>query len=177
MCMATARLPAPEPWAAPKSVTVGAAANELSVINIFGGGSILGPANTAYVLDLATGNSGGALDEMNLGTNGTLAIGGVTAVNAGPIALLNFNGGTLQRDHDNAGFMTSPNIEGVFIYPGGATIDDGGFDIVDSIPLQSPTGYGVSSISLWQWRRGLHRPALGFNHWRHRHGCDRHRSD
>ena len=39
-------------------------------------------------------------------------------------------------------------MDGVFIYPGGATIDDGGFAITDSVPLQSPTGYGVSSITL-----------------------------
>jgi autotransporter-associated beta strand protein len=135
-------------------------ANELSVINIFNGGSILGPANTAYVLDLGTGNSAGALNEMNLGANGTLAIGGVLSANPGPVSLLNFNGGTLRATTDNAGFMTSANLDGVFIYPGGATIDDGGFAIVDSNPLQAPTGYGVSSISLGSGGAGYLGPPL-----------------
>ena len=135
-------------------------ANELSVINIFNGGSILGPANTAYVLDLATGNSGGALNEMNLGPNGTLAIGGVTAVNAGPVSLLNFNGGTLRATTDNAGFLASANIEGVFVYPGGAIIDDGGFAIVATNPLQTPAGYGVNSISLVSGGAGYIGPPL-----------------
>ena len=122
--------------------------SSLNVINIFNGGSIIGPASAAYVLDLATANNPAALDMMNLGQNGTLAISTVTAVNAGPASLLNFNGGTLQATMDNANFMTSANVSGVFIYPGGATINDGGFNITGSTPLQAPAGYGVSSIAL-----------------------------
>ncbi|HXT12522.1 MAG TPA: FN3 associated domain-containing protein [Candidatus Angelobacter sp.] len=120
----------------------------LAVINLFNGGSIIGPASTAYVLDLATVNNAGTLNVMNLDSYGSLAIGGVTAVNAGPVSLLNFNGGALRATVDNPNFMTSGNVHGVFIYPGGATINDGGFSIVDSIPLQSPAGYGVSSIAI-----------------------------
>ncbi len=123
-------------------------ASALSVINIFNGGSIVGPANATYLLDLATGNNAGALNVMNLGSNGTLAIGGVTAVSAGPTALLNFNGGTIQATIDNANFMTGGNVDGIFIYPGGATINDGGFNIVDNMPLLAPTGYGVSAIAV-----------------------------
>ncbi len=99
-------------------------------------------------MDLATVNNLAALNVMNLGPNGTLAIGGVTAVSAGPTALLNFNGGTLRATVDNANFITDGNLDGIFIYPGGGTINDGGFNIVDSFPLQSPTGYGVSSIAI-----------------------------
>ncbi len=135
-------------------------AGELSVINLFNGGSILGPANTAYVLDLATANNGGGLDEMNLGDNGTLAIGGVTAVSAAPTALLNFNGGTLRATTSNPAFMTSPNVDGVFIYPGGATIDDGGFNIAASNPLQTPTGYGVSAVTLSSGGSGYFAPPM-----------------
>ncbi len=120
----------------------------LAVINIFSGGSILGPANPNYVLDLATINNVGTLNVMNLGINGTLAISSVTAVNTGPISLLNFDGGALQATTDNASFMTSPNITGVFVYPAGATINDAGFSITVSTPLQAPSGFGVGSISL-----------------------------
>src|SRR5262249_6905885 len=100
------------------------------------------------VLDLATVNNVGTLNVMNLGVNGTLAISSVTSVNTGPISLLNFTGGALQATMDNAGFLTSPNITGVFIYPGGATINDAGFSIADSTPLQAPSGFGVGSIAL-----------------------------
>ncbi len=120
----------------------------LAVINIFNGGSILGPANPNYVLDLATINNVGTLNVMNLGINGTLAVSSVTAVSAGPISFLNFTGGALQATMDNAGFMTSPNITGIFVYPAGATINDAGFSITDSTPLQAPGGFGVGSISM-----------------------------
>ena len=120
----------------------------LAVINIFNGGSIFGPANAAYVLDLATVNNTGTLNVMNLGTNGTLAISSVTAANAGPTSLLNFNGGVLDATINNANFMTSANVSGVFIYGGGATINDNGFTIAGSTPLQAPTGYGVRSIAV-----------------------------
>jgi autotransporter-associated beta strand protein len=136
------------------------AGSALSVVNLFNGGSIIGPASTAYVLDLATINNGGALNVMNLGSNGALAIGGVTAVSAAPTALLNFNGGTLQATIDNPNFLTSGTVDGVFIYPGGATINDGGFNIVDSVPLQSPTGYGVSSIAVSSGGSGYVGPPL-----------------
>lgn len=132
----------------------------LSVINIFNGGSILGPANAAYVLDLATVNNGGALNVVNLGANGTLAIAAVTAVSAAPTALLNFNGGILQATMDNANFIASGNIDGIFIYPGGATINDGGFKVDDSSPLQAPAGYGVSSIAVANGGSGYVGPPL-----------------
>jgi autotransporter-associated beta strand protein len=119
----------------------------LAVVNIFAGGSIIGPANAAYVLDLATVNNIGTLNVMNLGMNGTLAISSVTAATPGPTSLLNFNGGALQATIANANFMTA-NVSGVYIYPGGATINDNGFGITGSLPLQAPVGYGVSSITL-----------------------------
>ena len=120
----------------------------LSVINLFNGGSIVGPASTTYVLDLGAANTTGTLNVMNLNSGGTLAIGGVAPANANPTSLLNFNGGTLKATIGNAAFMTSANLDGVYIYTNGATIDDGGFAITVSNPFLTPTGYGVRSIAL-----------------------------
>ncbi len=123
-------------------------AGSISVINIFNGGLINCPANASYILDLAYGNGAGTLSAVNLGSGGMLAIGGIAPVNVNPTALLNFNGGTLKATIANAAFLTSVNVDGVFIYPNGATIDDSGFAITGSVPLQAPGGYGVSSIAV-----------------------------
>jgi uncharacterized repeat protein (TIGR03806 family) len=126
----------------------GGTAGEISVINIFNGGAIYGPASATYVLDLAAANTAGTMGVVNLGGNGTLAVGGVVPSNPNSTSLLDFNGGTLTATINNANFLTSANIDGVYIYPGGATINDGGFNITGSVPLQSPAGYGVSSIAM-----------------------------
>ena len=132
----------------------------LSVINIFNGGAIIGPASTTYVLDLAAVNTAGTMGVLNLGGNGTLAVGGIAPSGADPTTLLDFNGGTLKATIANAAFMTSANLDGVFIYSGGATIDDGGFAIADSVPLQSPAGYGVSSIAVANGGSGYIAPPM-----------------
>ena len=61
---------------------------------------------------------------------------------------------------DNANFIAGGNVDGIFIYPGGATINDGGFNIDDSIPLQSPAGYGVNSIPVVNGGSGFVGPPL-----------------
>ena len=132
----------------------------LAVINLFNGGSIIGPASTTYVLDLGAVNTAGTLNVMNLGSHGTLAIGGVAPSNPNPMSFLNFNGGTLEATINNAAFMTSANLYGVYIYPGGATINDSGFTVTDSVPLQSPTGYGVSSIAVTNGGSGYLAPPI-----------------
>lgn len=120
-----------------------------SVVNINSGGTVTGPATgTSYVLDLALSGAAGTLGVTNLGSGGTLQIAGVTATNANPTALLNFNGGTLKATVANANFITSANIDGIFIYGGGATIHDNGVGVTISRPLLAPTGSGVSSIAM-----------------------------
>jgi len=122
-------------------------AGAFSVLNIFNGGTVNGPANAAYWLDLSAANTAGTLSVVNLNSNGTLAIGGLSA-NANPNTFLNFNGGTLKAVADNVAFLPAGNADGIYLYPGGATIHDGGFAIAASAPLLAPTGYGVSSIPL-----------------------------
>jgi uncharacterized repeat protein (TIGR03806 family) len=120
----------------------------LSLLNIFNGGSVAGPATTAYYLDLSVSGGAGSAGIVNLNSGGTLAIGAVTASGAGSTSLLNFNGGVLKATTANASFLTSANIKGVYAYANGATIDDGGNPITVGTPLLAPTGYGVSSVAL-----------------------------
>ena len=126
----------------------GGSPGALSLMNIFNGGSVVGPVSTAYYLDLSVSGGAGSTGVVNLNSGGTLAIGAVTASGAGATSLLNFNGGVLKATTANASFITSANIKGIYSYVNGATIDDGGNNITVSQPLLAPTGYGVSSISL-----------------------------
>ena len=119
------------------------------LLNIYNGGSVIGPANTTYVLNYNPFPSAGTTQSgvVNLGSGGTLQIGGVkNSAPATGISLFNFNGGTLKATVANPTFFTP--IYGAYIYSGGAIIDDNGTAITISQPLLAPAGYGVSSISL-----------------------------
>lgn len=124
------------------------AAGGQSVVNIKNG-SITVANSTTVGLDLANTTAVGTLGEVNLLSGGTITTGIVTASQANPTALLNFNGGTLKATATNAGatFLTNANVDGVFVYSGGGTIDNNGTNITISRPLSAPTGDGVSSIA------------------------------
>ncbi len=122
----------------------------LSVINVGGGNS---PASLATSTDtttgvsLASGTVSGPIGYVNLLTNGTLTTSTVRAGQAPPTAQLNFNGGTLAANTSAGNFLTDGNLDGVFVFSKGGTIDNGGKAITVDCALQSPTGLGVSSIS------------------------------
>ena len=62
-----------------------------------------------------------------------------------------FNGGTLQASADNFAFVTAVGNTGTlnaYVYPGGATIDDGGHSIATDQPFLAPTGNGIAAGSL-----------------------------
>ena len=120
------------------------------VLNIYNGGSIIGPNNTTYGVNYNPFGSGGTLQSgiINLGSGGTLQIGGVN--NSAPAvgtSLFNFNGGTLKATVANAVYFPS-SVFGAYVCNGGATIDDNGTAITIGQPLLAPAGYGVSSIDL-----------------------------
>lgn len=130
----------------------GGGSAQLNIAN----GSIIGPTATGYTLDLASNIVSGSttgLSVANLNSGGVLQIYGVTAANAGPTALLNFNGGTLRfagsvtfnGNANNTTFLSSNNIDGVFIYSGGATIDNNSGAITILKQLQAPVGSGLAS--------------------------------
>ncbi len=123
----------------------------VSIVNVGGGtqeASLTTAASTTLGVNLATsGNTAGTLSVMNLITNGTLTTGTVRADQANPNAFLNFNGGTLKANITSGTFLTDGRIDGVYVYPGGGTIDNGGKSITVDRPLLAPTGLGVSSIN------------------------------
>ena len=123
----------------------------LSVINVGGGNtpaSLAAAASTTLGVNLASsGNTAGTLSVVNLLTNGTLTTGTVRADQSNPSTFLNFNGGTLQANISAGNFLTDGNVDNVYVYPNGGTIDNGGKSINVDRPLRAPTGVGVSSIT------------------------------
>jgi autotransporter-associated beta strand protein len=106
--------------------------SQTSIINILGGSV----ASTNQGVSFRTSGQTGIL---NL-NGGLLSCAGVSGSGS-----VNFNGGTLQA----APSFGSPflNVAGnVFVFGGGAKIDDGGQIVTFSQPFQAPSDSGVSSI-------------------------------
>ncbi len=122
----------------------------IGVVNLYNGGTIIGPNNTTYLANYNPFSSGSTLQSglINLNSGGTLQIGGVA--NPAPAigtTLFNFNGGTLKATVANANYF--PNaVTAVNVFSGGATVDDNGVAITIAEPLLAPAGYGVTAISL-----------------------------
>ena len=143
--------------ASPLSINWAATSGAISVINVGGGATaatVTGASTitTGKGLNLAGANSAGTLGVANLLTNGTLTVNEVLVGNAAPTALLNFHGGTLKASTLNRGanFMTSANMDGVFVYGEGGTIDNNATLITISNALLAPTmgsGNGVNGIA------------------------------
>jgi autotransporter-associated beta strand protein len=124
-----------------------------------GGASVFGPSNAStsgnYGLNMNDStNLPAILTVANLLSGGTLTVNQVASSHSTATSLLNFNGGTLKATAANAGasFLnatTGPDtIKGVYIYPGGATIDDSGTAITVANSLLAPNGAGVYTISV-----------------------------
>jgi autotransporter-associated beta strand protein len=98
-------------------------------------------------LIIARGN--GANQSPNAMVNllgGTIIANYVAKTSTGGTGNLNFNGGTLE-----ANLVTNDFIQGlsaVYVYNGGAFIDDGGNAVTINQPLLAPAGYGVASIAV-----------------------------
>ena len=124
--------------------------SSVGVVNINQGGTIIGPNNTTYTLNYNPFNSAGTAQAgiVNLGTNGTLQIGGVQNSLPGTgLSLLNFDGGTLKATVANASYFSNA-LSGAYVFDGGAVIDDNGTAITVAQPLLAPTGNGVAAIAL-----------------------------
>ena len=123
----------------------------VSVINVGGGNtpaSLTVAASTSLGVNLANSSTtAGTLSVVNLLTNGTLTTGIVRADQANPSTFLNFNGGTLQANISSGNFLTDGNVDNIYVYPNGGTIDNGGNLISVARPLLAPASLGVSSIS------------------------------
>jgi autotransporter-associated beta strand protein len=131
-----------------------------AVLNVGGGSgsaSVVGPVNTAtgYGLNMnMSTNLPPILTVANLLSGGTLTVNQVYSSHSTATSLLNFNGGTLKATTLNTGVnflnaTTGPNtIKGIYIYSGGAIIDDSGTAITIANSLLAPTGSGVFTIAV-----------------------------
>jgi autotransporter-associated beta strand protein len=104
---------------------------------------------------LRLGQNSGAHGQVNL-LGGTIAT--TAAWQGGGTGQLNFNGGTLKARAANTTFFNG--LASSYIYAGGANINDGGFAITIGQPLLTPTGYGVSSITINNGGSGYIAPPL-----------------
>jgi autotransporter-associated beta strand protein len=141
------------------SVFVGEQAN--GVLNVSGTGQLAvgGIEGLAFARGSAT-----AIGIMNLGTGGLAQAVSVhpgqllTGNNVGGTGTLNFHGGTLKAtssDVITTGFNFIPangigyaGTLNLYSYKEGANIDDGGNGITIDLPIQAPTGDGVSAAGL-----------------------------
>jgi autotransporter-associated beta strand protein len=89
----------------------------------------------------ASGNTG----ILNL-NGGVLQVNAINQNQVGALANLNFNGGTLQARQNSAGLFALTGNSGAYVYPGGAVIDDNGFNITIAQNLLAPAGNGVSGV-------------------------------
>jgi len=128
-----------------------AAGSQTNVTTISGTAQFLTPSlrvklnqGSAYN---AAGNAGNITTlNLNGGLLQTLGFeNGVASAN--PYVNINFNGGTLEAGTaGNTSFIT--NLAGVYVYGGGATINDNGQAITIGQPLLTPVGNGVSAIAV-----------------------------
>ncbi|HVT79967.1 MAG TPA: autotransporter-associated beta strand repeat-containing protein, partial [Phycisphaerae bacterium] len=117
----------------------------LLTITSAAGGS--GLNNGINGLGLANNNNTLGVFNLNGGTLTTPHIMKRTG-QTGNIGVFNFNGGTL-RPNGTASLSTFiQNLDGAYIYGGGAFIDDTGATLTIPQPLLNPTGSGVSAITL-----------------------------
>ncbi len=110
-------------------------------VNVRGSGMLnLGASNSFNV-----GGSGiGGV--VNLLTGGTLETSAVKNNNGS--GAFNFNGGLLVATTNSTGFMPAGTAYNAYIYPSGGTINTNGFNITLAHNLLSPSGSGISAISV-----------------------------
>jgi autotransporter-associated beta strand protein len=156
----TVQLTALYPDAGNQGLTADWNTNQTSVITVGGIGSLtpaqfLTPSlsvklNHGAATNGTTPGSTGVSSTLNLdggGTLQTLGVGGGTTSGTNSSVFVNFNGGTLKAGNtSNSSFIQ--NVGGVYIYGGGAKIDDNGQSITITQPLLAPTGSGVSSVAI-----------------------------
>jgi fibronectin-binding autotransporter adhesin len=116
--------------------------------------TIAATAGLNYQVNLMQTGASGSLGAINLNSGGLLQVGNIVAGSATGTSLINFNGGTLKASYGSTAFLNSANITGVYVYGGGATIDNGGNNVTVGNALLAPAGQGVTSVSMTGGRGG-----------------------
>lgn len=121
-----------------------------AVINLSGTGRLTS-AGTTTELDLMRitadkTTSTTMLGVLNIGSGGTVQTNRIKATQANGTAYVNFHGGTLKANKTEVTLLGGSNIDGVYIYSGGANIDTNNKVVTISEKLLTPIGSGVSSV-------------------------------
>ncbi len=120
------------------------AGGQTMVVNV-SGGTLATTNNTA--INLNTNGSAANTGILNL-SGGLVIANNVTTGNGGP-GIVNFNGGTLRASGGNGDFLNVGGGSGaVYVYSGGAKIDDGNNAITINQPLLAASGNGVTNGGL-----------------------------
>ena len=120
--------------------------NGTGTLNISGTHSMtLGTGGTAQF----AGNAVSLAGTVNL-LGGTLAVNSVTkgASTATGVYRFNFNGGTLKANASTTTFFNDLALTDAYVYQGGGSVDNSGFNITLTEALRAPTGNGVSATGL-----------------------------
>jgi autotransporter-associated beta strand protein len=107
--------------------------------------TMAGGTATVNVITFGYMNASGITGILNL-NGGVLQVNAIGQAQAGALANINFNGGTLQARQSSAGLLALNGNSGAYVYPGGAVIDDNGFNITIAQNLLAPSGSGVSGV-------------------------------
>jgi len=115
----------------------------MGVMNVRDGGVLL--LNKVLLIGRGTN----ALGIVNLLSGGTASVFGVSASgNFASQAYLNFNGGLLQARPGATTVWMSNELDGAFVFSGGAFLDDNGQALTVAQPLSAPSGKGLSAIAV-----------------------------
>jgi autotransporter-associated beta strand protein len=108
--------------------------------------TMAGGTGTVNAITFGSGSASGSTGILNL-NGGVLQVNAINQNQASALANLNFNGGKLQARQSSAGLLALNGNSGAYVYPGGAVIDDNGFNITIAQNLLAPSGSGVSGVS------------------------------
>jgi len=87
----------------------------------------------------------GAFTTNTLNLNGgVLAVKSISVGSTGGLNVVNFNGGTLQANVSSNAFVSG--LDGMYVYSGGANINDGGNVVTIGQALLAPSGSGITNI-------------------------------
>ena len=125
--------------------TTGISADSLGVISLDSANAHFSVASNKVVF-LANQPNGTAIVNLNAGVFEMGAYEACASGHAGSAAYVNFNGGTLKANANNADFLKGTTR--VLLDVGGATVDTAGHDVTIKEPFAAPTGNGVASIEL-----------------------------
>jgi fibronectin-binding autotransporter adhesin len=109
------------------------------------GGAVMTISGDGLIIAKGNGGNQSPNAMVNL-LGGSIVANYVNKTATGGTGNLNFNGGTLEANAATNSFITG--LSAVYVYSGGAFIDDGGNAIGISQAFIAPSGYGVSSITV-----------------------------